>query len=114
MVFTQNLSLTWNTADPDFTECFHQTVLIWIPCGFLWLFSLYEIRQLLDSKNRDIPWSLQNISKFVANVLLIVLAFVDLGKAIYDSTHDIQVFDVSYVAPSVMAATFVSYDNKPN
>jgi hypothetical protein len=26
-----DLSLTWNTESPDFTPCFHATVLVYIP-----------------------------------------------------------------------------------
>ncbi|KAJ7416043.1 ATP binding cassette subfamily C member 1 [Willisornis vidua] len=30
-------NLTWHTEDPDFTPCFQNTVLVWIPCAYLWL-----------------------------------------------------------------------------
>ena len=36
-----DINLTWNTTDPDFTPCFHKTVLVYIPCGFLWIFSYF-------------------------------------------------------------------------
>ncbi|KAK0042761.1 multidrug resistance-associated protein 1 [Biomphalaria pfeifferi] len=29
--------LTWESQWPQFTECFIHTVLVWIPCGWLWL-----------------------------------------------------------------------------
>ena len=31
-----DLSLTWNTNDPDLTECFRDTILVGVPCAFLW------------------------------------------------------------------------------
>ncbi|XP_051488019.1 multidrug resistance-associated protein 1 isoform X7 [Apus apus] len=30
-------NLTWHTESPDFTQCFQNTVLIWIPCIYLWI-----------------------------------------------------------------------------
>ena len=35
-----NLSLTWNTNDPDLTECFRDTILVGVPCAFLWCIGL--------------------------------------------------------------------------
>ncbi len=32
-----DLSLTWYTDDPDFTRCFHETVLVYIPAALLLL-----------------------------------------------------------------------------
>uniref|UniRef100_A0AAQ4P9D6 ABC-type glutathione-S-conjugate transporter n=1 Tax=Gasterosteus aculeatus aculeatus TaxID=481459 RepID=A0AAQ4P9D6_GASAC len=28
---------TWYTANPDLTQCFQNTVLVWVPCIYLWL-----------------------------------------------------------------------------
>ncbi|KAF4792003.1 Multidrug resistance-associated protein 1 [Turdus rufiventris] len=37
-------NLTWHTEDPDFTPCFQNTVLLWIPCVYLWLcFPVYAL-----------------------------------------------------------------------
>ena len=35
-------NLTWNTNDPDFTPCFHKTVLVYVPCGFLWILAFLD------------------------------------------------------------------------
>ena len=35
-----DLSLTWNTNDPDLTECFRDTILVGVPCAFLWCIGL--------------------------------------------------------------------------
>ncbi|PNI11688.1 ABCC1 isoform 3 [Pan troglodytes] len=29
-------NVTWNTSNPDFTKCFQNTVLVWVPCFYLW------------------------------------------------------------------------------
>ena len=61
----QDLDVTWNTYQPDFTECFHQTVLVWIPTGLLLLLTPVVVYQVAASKDRDIPWRWTNISKLV-------------------------------------------------
>ena len=33
-------NLTWNTNDPDLTECFRDTILVGIPCALLWCVGL--------------------------------------------------------------------------
>uniref|UniRef100_A0A8B9LV34 ABC-type glutathione-S-conjugate transporter n=1 Tax=Astyanax mexicanus TaxID=7994 RepID=A0A8B9LV34_ASTMX len=35
--FCDNWNLTWFTPNPDLTECFQHTVLVWFPCFYLWL-----------------------------------------------------------------------------
>ena len=63
--YLQDANQTWYTNNPDFSECFHQTVLVWIPCFFMWLLATYEIHCIKVSKDRDIPWSTINIAKTV-------------------------------------------------
>ena len=35
-----DLSLTWDTDDPDLSQCFRDTILVGVPCGFLWCIGL--------------------------------------------------------------------------
>lgn len=35
--FKQDWNRTWYTANPDLTQCFQNTVLVWVPCVYLWL-----------------------------------------------------------------------------
>ncbi|KAF0310803.1 Multidrug resistance-associated protein 1 [Amphibalanus amphitrite] len=79
-----NTSLTWDADVPDFTPCFERTVLVWVPCGFLWLFSPVETLMVLRSNDRFIPWTVLNICKYLfASVLLIL----QLGGLIYAVTQ---------------------------
>ncbi|KZS17365.1 ABC transporter [Daphnia magna] len=104
-----DLDQTWYTNDPNFTECFHQTVLYWIPCGFIWLFAPYETYQILYSNTRYIPWSFINISKMVINLLLIILSIISIIYAVIQSNNGVELYtnDVYYVTPAILAATFV-------
>lgn len=42
--FLQDWNLTWYTENPDFTTCFQNSVLTWIPCIYLWAcFPIYMV-----------------------------------------------------------------------
>ncbi|XP_041981791.1 multidrug resistance-associated protein 1 isoform X4 [Aricia agestis] len=101
-------NLTWYTEDPEFTECFEKTVLIWVPCAYLWLAALLDAYYILHSKERNIPWNILNISKLVATCVLILLKLVDLGVAVHKSSKDDEdVFSADYYSPLVKIATFI-------
>lgn len=110
----QDPNLSWYTDDPDLTECFQKTVLIWTPCIFLWVFSSFEAYYLLKSKRRNVPFTWLFVSKFLLTSALILLSIVDLGKSIRDSYSDITVYDVDYCTPCVKILTFVSDSFKDN
>ncbi|XP_035914954.1 multidrug resistance-associated protein 1 isoform X7 [Anopheles stephensi] len=99
-----DLNLTWYTDDPDLTPCFQQTVLVWAPCAFLWVFSFLELFYLRKSANKDVPWSVVNVSKLLIVGSLVALTIVDLVKAI--STDGISA-PVYYYTPVIKLATFV-------
>ncbi|XP_055643285.1 multidrug resistance-associated protein 1 isoform X8 [Toxorhynchites rutilus septentrionalis] len=96
-------NLTWYTDDPDLTPCFQQTVLVWAPCAFLWLFSIIELFYLRHSRNRNIPWGTLNISKLAVISMLVILSLVDVIKAI---SADGSVPPVYFYTPVIKIATF--------
>ncbi|KYN22520.1 Multidrug resistance-associated protein 1, partial [Trachymyrmex cornetzi] len=110
-------NLTWYTNDPDLTECFQKTILVWVPCIFLWTFSAMEAYYLLNSKRRNVPYTWLFISKQVLTVGLILLSIVDLGMAIHESTFR-MVYSVDYYTPIVkivsftLASTLMQYNRK--
>ncbi|KAK2583563.1 hypothetical protein KPH14_009513 [Odynerus spinipes] len=109
--------LSWNSNDPDLTECFQKTVLIWAPCVFLWAFSAMEVYYLLNSRRKNVPFTWLFISKQVLTGALIVLTIVDLGRAIYRSSYE-TVYNVDYYTPLIkiisfiLAAVLLFYNNK--
>lgn len=102
----QDLTKTWYTNDPDFTECFQKTALTWMPCAFLWLFSPIEIIFIKKSINRSIPRGFLNNSKFLLTALLIILSTVDL--IIVAINKDGTTAAVDYCSPAIKIATLVS------
>ncbi|XP_075974894.1 multidrug-Resistance like Protein 1 isoform X3 [Anticarsia gemmatalis] len=102
-----NSSLSWYTENPELTPCFQKTVLVWTPCLYLWVAAFLDTYYILNSKERNIPWNILNISKLVITCLLIVLKFVDLGVTVHTSSkEDLEVFNADYYSPIIKILTF--------
>lgn len=109
LFFLQNSTLSWHTTNPELTECFQKTVLVWVPCAYLWLAAFLDAYYILNSKEKNIPWNPLNITKLIVTCLLIVLKFVDLGVTVHrGSSDEDNVFNADYFSPILKIATFVS------
>ncbi|XP_069939625.1 multidrug resistance-associated protein 1 isoform X2 [Cherax quadricarinatus] len=97
-----DLNITWNSNDPDFTLCFEQTVLVWVPCGFLFLFAPLEIFYLRQSMDRLVPWTLLNICKLVVSVLILILHCIAFFYTVHQDSTGSFVPGVDYMMPSVI------------
>lgn len=104
---SQDGALTWVETDPELTVCFMQTALIWVPCGFLFLFAILDVYVRFRSRYSDIPWSFLNVSKSIVLFLLICLTFYDMAMLV-TNWDTAKVYDVHIVAVSVKAVAFVS------
>ncbi|XP_065356721.1 multidrug resistance-associated protein 1 isoform X2 [Calliphora vicina] len=105
-----NSNETWYTPDPDFSPCFEQTVLVWAPCAFLWVFSIFDFYYLKASLDKNIPWNKLNISKLLLTLCLLVLTAVDFIMALVnkgnDDTADL-IYPVEIWTPVIKFATFI-------
>ncbi|CRL02864.1 CLUMA_CG015851, isoform A [Clunio marinus] len=98
--------LSWRESEPDFTFCFKQTVLVWTPCGFLWLFSLLDLMRRRNSRYRDIPWSFLNVTKSITLFLLICVMFFDMSM-LFSVRQEEPIYDVQIVSIFVKIATLL-------
>ncbi|XP_046739583.1 multidrug resistance-associated protein 1 isoform X11 [Diprion similis] len=101
-----DLNLTWYTENPDLTECFQKTVLVWTPCVFLWTFCSIETYYILSSKRRNIPFTWMLISKLLLTSLLAILSIADLGYAIHSYANGETVYSVDYCTPLIKLISF--------
>uniref|UniRef100_A0A069DZT4 ABC-type glutathione-S-conjugate transporter n=1 Tax=Panstrongylus megistus TaxID=65343 RepID=A0A069DZT4_9HEMI len=103
-------NLTWNTDFPLLTPCFEKTVLVWVPCLFLWAFLPFDIYYIYTSKNRNIPWNWKNILKLVVSVLMVLICCIEFvytlvklfGNA--DVVHQVDIY-----TPIIKIAAIVTY-----
>ncbi|XP_023225674.1 multidrug resistance-associated protein 1-like [Centruroides sculpturatus] len=101
--------LTWNTSSPEFTSCFQKTVLVWMPCGFLWLFAPLETYYLLKSSARNIPWTWLSISKIIIICFLCILCLGDLAYSSIQTLHYLKnVPSADYYVSFIRLVSFVS------
>ena len=56
--------MIYNT-DPDFTLCFQNTLIKWIPCFILWMIAPFWIFALCNKKSSPLKYSILTFIKFV-------------------------------------------------
>ncbi|XP_037086606.1 multidrug resistance-associated protein 1-like isoform X1 [Pollicipes pollicipes] len=100
-----NNTLTWDAANPDFTSCFERTALVWVPCGFLWLFSPIETLFILRSNDRFIPWTILNICKYLFAVILLASQLGSLIFAVKQHSDGADILSVDIYTPVILFVT---------
>lgn len=60
-------NLTWGNDRnyPEFTKCFQDTLLLWLPNIFIWLATPVYLLALRSIKDEPTPWNWKSISKLV-------------------------------------------------
>lgn len=99
--------LSWNrNANPDLTTCFQDTVMLWVPCGLLWLCAPFEFLSMAKSKRKRRPWTLLTITKLFFSLMLVATAFAELFNRFSRLGRGASLYPVDYVAPSLRLVTF--------
>ena len=96
-------SQNWYSDIPDFSVCLQKTILIWIPCGFLWLAAPFLIYSRMKTKQVNIPHTLLNIVSSTLAVGLVVFALADL--IYFANKADSSLVDI--LDPVIRGLTFV-------
>ncbi|KYO26377.1 hypothetical protein Y1Q_0016954 [Alligator mississippiensis] len=76
-------SVFWNTSllqrpDADLPLCFEQTVLVWVPLGFLWLFAPWHLLSLCKSSAKKYSRTRLYLAKQALTGLLLLTAVTEL------------------------------------
>ncbi len=103
------MELSWKTENPYFTQCFEDTVLVWIPCGFLWLFIPMDIYYANTAKAYKIDWNVLNVSKSLICVLLTILQLILLYPALFPPENHPEIYPVELLTPAVKSVTYVRF-----
>ncbi|XP_075210358.1 multidrug resistance-associated protein 1-like [Lycorma delicatula] len=94
-----DLNITWYTSEPDFTDCFKKTVVVWTPLALLWLFSPLEYWYISRSLCRDIPRSWIYYCKLFATGSLLLISLFDAAFAVFQLTNDYKIYPVDFINP---------------
>ncbi|XP_051062713.1 multidrug resistance-associated protein 1 isoform X2 [Phodopus roborovskii] len=100
-------NVTWHTSSPDFTKCFQNTVLTWVPCLYLWsCFPLYFL--YLSRHDRGyIQMTHLNKAKTVLGFLLWIICWADLFYSFWKRSQEVFLPPVLLVSPTLLGVTML-------
>ncbi|XP_023240929.1 multidrug resistance-associated protein 1-like [Centruroides sculpturatus] len=99
-------NLTWNTTTPNFTPCFFNTVLVWIPCGFLWLLFPLELWKITSSQSCQNSWTFYSMGKILLNIFLALLSIVDVIEITQNVNSGLPLIGAELSAPIIEFSSF--------
>ncbi|XP_057593148.1 ATP-binding cassette sub-family C member 2 [Hippopotamus amphibius kiboko] len=105
-------STFWNSSfldspEADLPLCFEQTVLVWIPLGFLWLLAPWQLLHVYRSRTKKSSITKLYLAKQVLVGFLLILAAIDLALAFTEDTGQATVPAVRYTNPSLYLGTWI-------
>ncbi|XP_042654867.1 multidrug resistance-associated protein 1 isoform X1 [Tyto alba] len=100
-------NLTWHAENPDFTQCFQSTILVWIPCIYLWLcFPVYFL-YLRRHDRGYIQMSTLNKAKTALGLILWIVCWADLFYSFQERSQNIFRAPFFLVSPTVLGITML-------
>uniref|UniRef100_A0A663N716 Multidrug resistance-associated protein 1 n=1 Tax=Athene cunicularia TaxID=194338 RepID=A0A663N716_ATHCN len=100
-------NLTWHTENPDFTPCFQNTVLVWIPCIYLWVcFPVYFLYLRCHDRGY-IQMSNLNKAKTALGLILWIVCWADLFYSFWERSQNIFQAPFFLVRPTVLGITML-------
>uniref|UniRef100_A0A673I3D3 Multidrug resistance-associated protein 1 n=1 Tax=Sinocyclocheilus rhinocerous TaxID=307959 RepID=A0A673I3D3_9TELE len=98
---------TWQTHNPDLTPCFQNTVLVWIPCLYLWLFAPFYILYLKRNDRGYICMTHLNRAKTVIGFTLWLICWADVFYSFWERSHGAAIAPVYLVSPTMLGVTML-------
>uniref|UniRef100_UPI00398F4468 ATP-binding cassette sub-family C member 3 n=1 Tax=Pristiophorus japonicus TaxID=55135 RepID=UPI00398F4468 len=100
-------NVTFNTDHPDLTPCFQKTILVWIPCVYLWvIFPLYFL-YLRQSSRGYIRVTMLNRVKTVLGVLLWIVCWSDLFYSLDEVLNEKARALAYFISPLLLGVTML-------
>ncbi|XP_071095599.1 multidrug resistance-associated protein 1-like [Haliotis cracherodii] len=102
-----NESLLFDNWWPEFTPCFQNTLLVWVPCGWLWLTLPFYLGYMCTVDDpTPLRINILNTLKTFFSIFLSFICVVDVLKAVSDGEKE-DVVTAVYVAKGLQAGTFL-------
>ncbi|XP_031677652.1 LOW QUALITY PROTEIN: multidrug resistance-associated protein 1-like [Oncorhynchus kisutch] len=91
---------TWHVGNPDLTQCFQNTVLVWVPCLYLWVCAPIYFLYLKSHDRGYICMTHLNRAKTAVGFLLWIVCWADVFYSFWErSQHDSGASSSSTQAP---------------
>ncbi|XP_047426931.1 multidrug resistance-associated protein 1 [Mugil cephalus] len=99
---------TWHTDNPDLTQCFQNTVLVWLPCLYLWICAPLYIIYLRSHDHGYICMSHLNKAKTAVGFLLWIICWSDVFYSFWEISHGSRVpAPALFVSPTLLGLTML-------
>ena len=103
-----NQTLIWNTTHPQLTDCFQDTVMIGVPCVFLWIFTPFWLLNICTRRNSQYPSPNKKISTLILKfVCLVILEAAGIFKLIQRYKESFRLYPSDIVGPCLLLITYV-------
>ncbi|XP_063327094.1 multidrug resistance-associated protein 1 [Pelmatolapia mariae] len=96
---------TWYTDNPDFTQCFQNTVLVWLPCFYLWICAPFYLVYLHTHDHGYICMNHLNKAKTAVGFLLWIICWSDVFYSFWERSHVSSPAPVRLVSPTLLGLT---------
>ncbi|XP_049620339.1 ATP-binding cassette sub-family C member 2 [Suncus etruscus] len=105
-------STFWNSSlldspEVDLPLCFEQTVLVWIPLGFLWLLAPWQLFSVYRSRTKKSPITKLYLAKQVLVGILLILAAIELALVLTEESGQATFPAIKYTNPSLYLGTWL-------
>ncbi|XP_041134322.1 multidrug resistance-associated protein 1-like [Polyodon spathula] len=98
---------TWYTPNPDLTQCFQNTVLVWVPCIYLWVCAPFYYLYLHSHNKGYICMSHLNRAKTVFGFLLWIICWADVFYSFWERSQGTSKAAVYLVNPTLLGITML-------
>ncbi|KAJ4932488.1 hypothetical protein JOQ06_010909, partial [Pogonophryne albipinna] len=99
---------TWYTSNPDLTQCFQNTVLVWLPCLYLWMCAPIYLIYLRSHDRGYICMTHLNKAKTAVGVLLWVICWSDVFYSFWEGGHGSSIPAPAHlVSPMILGITML-------
>ncbi|XP_064151703.1 multidrug resistance-associated protein 1 isoform X3 [Loxodonta africana] len=100
-------NVTWYTSNPDFTKCFQNTVLVWVPCIYLWGCFPFYFLHLSRHDRGYIQMTHLNKAKTALGFLLWIVCWADLFYSFWERSRGMLLAPVFLVSPTLLGITML-------
>ncbi|XP_070269018.1 multidrug resistance-associated protein 1 isoform X1 [Myotis yumanensis] len=100
-------NITWYTSNPDFTKCFQNTVLVWVPCFYLWVSFPFYFLYLSHHDRGYIQMTHLNKAKTALGFLLWIVCWADLFYSFWERNWGNFPAPVFLVSPTLLGITML-------
>ncbi|CAI4229334.1 unnamed protein product [Auanema sp. JU1783] len=98
----------WNSTHiPTLTQCFHHTVLVWIPCLFTFFCAPVLTGQIFYRNENPLPWTRLLLSKVTLAITLVILSFLLFAMAFYQAVASDFPDAVEFVYPLMLCLAMI-------